>query len=161
MGLFYRGESPGSHHDHTQTNSEKYFREKIKKKLFSKIFIFSHASGLAGLDASALWPAHPSDLLRLISSDHSQLIASPASQLQHYSSPQDPQLPCAGCGQPPQLCRIFPARPQLIGCAADIPGTASAHDQPGSTAPSLQIILHSLSRSDVLCRLSALWPVPS
>lgn len=144
MALFYRGESLGSHHDHTRKNSEKYFQEKIKK-LFSKIFfsLSSHVSGLAGLHASALWPAHPSDLLRLISSDHSQLIASDPLQLLSSGTMPAHRIHSSlalDVGSLPQLCRIFPARPQLIGCAADIPGTASAPDQPGSTAPSLQII---------------------
>lgn len=88
--------------------------------------------------ASSSLRSSPAHQLRSLAAH--RLGSSPASQLRHHASPQDPQLPCAGCGQPPQLCRIFPAQPQLIGCAADIPGTASAPDQPGSTAPSLQII---------------------
>ena len=57
-------------------------KKKNKKIIFKNIFsLSSHAISLAGLDASALWPAHPSDLLRLISSDHSQLIASDSLQL--------------------------------------------------------------------------------
>ncbi len=123
-------------------------KKKNKKKLFSKIFFFSQLSCLRPCWPQCLSPlassslrSSPTHQLRSLAAH--RLGSSPASQLRHHASPQDPQLPCAGCGQPPQLCRIFPARPQLIGCAADIPGTASAPDQPGSTAPSLQIIRHS------------------
>lgn len=135
-------------------------RKKIKKIIFKNIFFLSALMPPALL---ASMPQPFGQLITQIFSDSSALITRsssapiiPSLSAPQPHSPQDPQLPCAGCGQPPQLCRIFPAQPQLIGCAADIPGTASAPDQPGSTAPSLQIVWHSLSRLDALCCLSAL-----
>ena len=94
----------------------------------------------------------PSALLASMPHPFGQLIppifSGSSAPITHSSSPRQllssstilPTAPCAGCGQPPQLCRLFPARSQLIGCAAEYSGTASAPDQPGSTAPSLQII---------------------
>ena len=162
MPLFYRGESLGSHHDHTRKNSEKYFQEKIKI-IFKNIFfsLNSHAISLAGLHASALWPAHSSDLLQLISSDHSQLIASdPLQLLSSGTMPAHSSL-CWMWAASPALqtipgkvsadrmrCRIFLAQPQLLI----------------SQDPQLHLcrsFRQRLSRSDALRCLSALWPVPS